>query len=117
MSDNTYWGNVPRHAHILEPGEFEDNNGTENDRPAIWLGECLVEGSREAWLHFAQELIKELGEVQTSSYKSDSDGVPVVEMDHDGEIRVYLNDGAIWSGNTRTHQHTECVCVEETIGE
>lgn len=57
MSNNTYWGNVPRHAHVIEPGEFEDNGGIENDHPAVWMGECLVEGSSEAWRAFGVQIL------------------------------------------------------------
>ncbi|QIK64543.1 hypothetical protein G7068_15970 [Leucobacter viscericola] len=64
MSNNTYWGTVPDQVEIIEPGEFEDNNGTTNDQPAIWMGEALIEGDLEVWKSFAYDLIEKINTIE-----------------------------------------------------
>lgn len=57
MSNNTYWGVIPSEPEIIEPGEHTDGHGSTNDYPAIWMGDCLVEGIEEAWTEFATRVL------------------------------------------------------------
>lgn len=59
MSNNTYWGSVPKELNasdVIEPGNYEDNYGTANEQHAIWMGDALIEGTPEAWLELADSL-------------------------------------------------------------
>lgn len=62
MSENTYWGTVPgpTEFEFIEPGDYTDNRGTENDGHAVWMGESLVEGSLDDWQKFARALIEKI---------------------------------------------------------
>lgn len=60
MANNTYWGVLPpvgEDLEVLAPGEFEDNGSTENAEPAVWLGDCLVEGTPDEWTAFAAAIL------------------------------------------------------------
>lgn len=64
MANNTYWGAVPSAPSFIEPGDYIDNYGTENDTHAIEMGEVLVEGTLTAWREFAERLTTLLDEIE-----------------------------------------------------
>lgn len=58
----------------------------------------------------------QLDGVEASIWRSDRDGVLVVQIDTIEQqpptrIRINVNDGPIWDANPDTHTHTFCECT------
>lgn len=54
-----------------------------------------------------------IDDIEVVVYRGEADGVPVVQIDGPGMVRVNMNEGPIWNADTDTHRHTECSCVDE----
>lgn len=48
-----------------------------------------------------------------SVYSGEKDGVPVVQIDGGGLLRVNMNDFPIWHADPHDHQHEHCQCVHQ----
>ncbi|AMM44251.1 hypothetical protein BJD78_gp81 [Arthrobacter phage KellEzio] len=47
-----------------------------------------------------------------SFWHGPTDGVPVIQIDGEGQFRINVNDAPIWDADPSNHQHTPCRCTE-----
>lgn len=44
-------------AKLHKRNSIEDAYGSINELPALYIGECVIEGTREQWITFATDLL------------------------------------------------------------
>lgn len=62
MSIHIEWGELYNdgraQAELIAPGEAEDAYGSTNESHALYIGECVIEGTPDQWITFAEALLE-----------------------------------------------------------
>jgi hypothetical protein len=73
---------------------------------------AMVNSSDMVQLH-PHNAAEEHQTLSVSFWHGPTDGVPVIQIDGEGQFRINVNDSPIWDADPSNHQHTPCRCTEK----
>lgn len=78
----------------------------------VMAGRTLADGEGMQSVLLEHANIEDATGLSIVVYHGSADGVPVVQIDGDGQFRVNVNDGPIWVADPNSHEHEQCKCVK-----